>query len=540
MFRMLLRNSRWSLIFSMLAGLGSGLGGVGLLIIANRALSKEHGAELMDLGLAFAGLCVLLLLSRGASSFLLMRVGQDTVLDLRLKLSHRILTIPFPRLQALGSARILACLTQDVATLAETFQWLPMLCVNGAIVIGCIAYLGWLSKFLLVLVGVAIILGIGGFRYVETRALKGLRLAREYDDALHAHFQTLAHGIKELKLHQQRRDDFMGGCLESAAVNYRHHYSSAMGLYIVANNWGNGLFYLLIGVVLFVVPLWLELTPEVLRGYCLMILYMMTPLQALVDGLPLLGRASVSVKKIEALICEAEEAGTSAPGSPRIFPQPAILELNGVTHRYFIGPDERQFMVGPVNLTLYPGEVIFLVGGNGSGKTTLLLLLAGLYTPERGDILLAGRRVSGANRESYRQQFSAVFSDFHLFDSLLGLRKETLDSEAQMYLAELQLDHKVRITDGEFSTIKLSQGQRKRLALLVAYLEDRPFYLFDEWAADQDPVFKKLFYLDILPILKSRGKTVVVITHDDSYFYVADRCLKLDEGKVMEMAVRRY
>src|SRR5690606_27967207 len=112
-----------------------------------------------------------------------------------------------------------------------------------------------------------------------------------------------------------------------------------------------------------------------------------------------------------------------------------------------------------------------------------------------------------------------------------------LDIETQKHLAQLQLDHKVRVENGTFSTLRLSQGQRKRLALLVAYLEDRPFYVFDEWAADQDPVFKKIFYTEILPSLKAKGKTVIAITHDDGYFHVADRCFKFEDGKLKELSV---
>ena len=109
-----------------------------------------------------------------------------------------------------------------------------------------------------------------------------------------------------------------------------------------------------------------------------------------------------------------------------------------------------------------------------------------------------------------------------------------LDKRAGEYLHQLELDHVVTVKDGVFSTVKLSRGQRKRLALLTAYLEDRPIYVFDEWAADQDPVFRRIFYLRLLPELKARGKTVVAITHDDRYFGDADRIVKLEEGKVVE------
>lgn len=557
MIRFLLRSSGWLLVLSVFAGLLGGLASAGLIAVINMALANERDA-LIQLGWIFTGLCALLLLARMTSAFLLMRLGQDVIFDLRLKLSRQILRASFPRLQAVGPARMLACLTQDVATLAEAFRWLPMLCVDAAIVAGCLVYLGWLSGILLVLVLFAIVVGVSGFRLIENRALHGLRMARESDDALYGHFRSLTQGMKELKLHELRRDAFLSECLEAAAKGYRQQYLKGTGFYILAGNWGNSLFYLLIGAVLFLLPnvleaaaglaqtvglkiselsIRLEMRPEIVRGYCLTILYMMSPLAALMDGLPVLVRGNIALKKILALGWDSREPESEKTESSLPFSQSAILKLTGVAHRYRREGEDRPFTLGPLDLTLHPGEVAFLTGGNGSGKTTLAMLLVGLYVPEQGEIQLGEQCITDANREGYRQQFSAVFSDFYLFDSLLGFHGKELDAEARAYLARLQLDHKVWIENGEFSTLDLSQGQRKRLALLVAYLEDRPFYLFDEWAADQDPVFKKIFYMEILPTLKAKGKTVVVISHDDHYFHLADRCLKIEDGTLSEIAV---
>ena len=183
-------------------------------------------------------------------------------------------------------------------------------------------------------------------------------------------------------------------------------------------------------------------------------------------------------------------------------------------------------------MTFYPRELIFIVGGNGSGKSTFAKLITGLYIPETGEIRLDGKSITDQNLEWYRQHFSAVFSDFYLFERLLGLSRYNLNTQAQKYLQQLHLDHKVQVNDGVLSTTALSQGQRKRLTLLTAYLEDRPFYLFDEWASDQDPFFRDIFYKQLLPDLKQRGKTVLVISHDDRYFHLADRVIKLDYGKI--------
>jgi putative ATP-binding cassette transporter len=190
------------------------------------------------------------------------------------------------------------------------------------------------------------------------------------------------------------------------------------------------------------------------------------------------------------------------------------------------------FVLGPLDLSLRRGEVVFIVGGNGSGKSTFVKLLTGLYTPQVGAIHLGGALITDKNRSWYRDHFAAVFSDFFLFDRLLGLDGDGVDTQAREWLRRLELDAKVEIRGGAFSTTALSQGQRKRLALLTAFLEDRPIYVFDEWAADQDPHYRDIFYRGLLPELKARGKTVVVISHDERYYHLGDRVVKLEYGQI--------
>jgi putative ATP-binding cassette transporter len=273
-------------------------------------------------------------------------------------------------------------------------------------------------------------------------------------------------------------------------------------------------------------------TLQTLTGYALTLLYVIVPMEILVNRLPDIGRASVAVSKIEQLgISEADVASPAQDNEPqrRTWHN---LDLVDVEHTYYLEKENRSFTLGPVNLSFAMGELVFLTGGNGSGKTTLAKLLMGLYTPETGALVIDGKVVSDDTRESFRQSFSAIFSDYFLFDSLLGVNSAEADRQAHNYLEELQLNHKVEVKEGVFSTTDLSAGQRKRLALLTAYMEDRPVYIFDEWAADQDPQFKETFYYQLLPELKSRGKLVIVISHDDRYYHVADRIIKLDYGKV--------
>jgi putative ATP-binding cassette transporter len=478
--------------------------------------------------------------TRIVSEVLLTHLGQGTIFTLHMHLSRQILATSLRHLEALGAYRLLATLTDDVEAIADAFIWFPVLCINSAMVVGCLAYMGWLSWSLLLVVLGIMALGVMSYRMPQRRAVRSLWLAREENDRLYHHFRAQTEGVKELKLHRARRQAFLSHVLQATATAFRHHTVVGMAIYAVARSWGHLLFYVVIGLLLFALPVLSDPAPQTITGYTLALLYMMTPVASILNALPDMGRANVALKKVEALglslAAHATEEDESTPFAAPVSSWER-LEVLGVTYTYYREKEDRSFILGPVDLTFYPGELIFLIGGNGSGKTTLAKLLVGLYVPEAGEMRLHGQPVTDANRESYRQHFSVVFSDFYLFESLLGLDTAKLDAQARDYLIQLQLNHKVQVEDGRLSTLDLSQGQRKRLALLTAYLEDRSFYVFDEWAADQDPLFKQLFYLQLLPELKARGKTVLVITHDDQYFHLADRCLKMEEGQCQGVVV---
>ncbi|MET0413960.1 MAG: cyclic peptide export ABC transporter, partial [Polyangiaceae bacterium] len=291
-----------------------------------------------------------------------------------------------------------------------------------------------------------------------------------------------------------------------------------------------------IGGVLFVLGDALGLEPRVRSGYAIVFLYMMLPLHALVEASPEISRTRVALERINALGV-ASSSDAPAPKTTDALDGEAFrsLRLSHVRYEHRHEGDDSVFELGPIDLELRPGEVVFLIGGNGSGKTTLAKLLTGLYEPSAGSIHVNDRPLEPGRLEGYRQLFSAVFADFHLFQTLLGLEGEALDARAQSLLELLALGHKVSVTNGVFSSTELSRGQQKRLALVVATLEDRPVYVFDEWAADQDPAYKDVFYRRILPELKARGKSLFVITHDDRFFHLADRCLKLESGTLREV-----
>jgi putative pyoverdin transport system ATP-binding/permease protein len=523
----LLEVSRMRIALALVASLVSGIGGALLVALINEALVE--GAHRSTLALKFAVLSLAVLLGRWLSESQFVFVSQASLARLRVLVSRNIAEAPYPDIEKAGAPRLLSILTEDVSTVATFFMALPELVMHGAVVLACLGYLGFLSWKVFLFAVLAVALGSIGYQLAQRAALLGLRTARHHEDRLFQHFRALLEGAKELKLHRQRREEFLDRCLASSVELVRGARTAGLRISVTATSWGSFLFFVLIGSVLFLLGNVFELSGRVMSGYALMFLYMMLPLEAVLGAIPNLNRTRVALERIQAI-----------EAAPTVVPPPSneaatgfrCVRLEQATHRYLRDNEDGTFVLGPLDLSLNAGEILFVVGGNGSGKTTLAKLLVGLYHPESGSAFLNDSRIAGEAWETYRQQFSAVFSDFFLFESVLGSTGVD-DERVATLLALLQLDHKVRVDGGVFSTTALSQGQRKRLALLVTYLEDRPVYVFDEWAADQDPTFKDVFYRRLLPDLKARGKAVLVITHDDRYFDAADRIIRLESGQLL-------
>ncbi len=520
--------------FTTATALFSGACNAGLIAVINAKLNHARPAVGL-LAACFGALMAGKLISSYVSQVFLVRYAQGAASELRRDLVRRILGVPLRQLEEIGAASILVSLTDDVSNITQALLAFPIITVNAAILLGGAAYLGWLSWQALLGVMGLIVVGAVSYRLLMRSALHRLDLARAEEDQLFGQFRALTEGIKELKLHRERRSVFLEQQVQETTEKFAEHNVEAEKRFVVAQNWSHFLFYLLVGLVLFGLPAVKQVSATTLSGYVLTILYLMGPLAGVMSSFSLFGRASVALRRVErlgvSLAASPQEAQSGSRPAAESFER---LELRGVTHSYHHERDDSHFVLGPMSLSFAAGELVFIVGGNGSGKSTLAKIITGLYMPEAGEIRLNGRRIDDQNRDDYRQMFSAVFSDFYLFERLLGLSNPDLDAQAQEYLQLLHLDHKVKVKGGALSTTALSQGQRKRLALLTAYLEDRPLYVFDEWASDQDPQFKAVFYTQLLPELKSRGKTVLVITHDDKYFHLADRLVKLDYGKLEE------
>ncbi|MBE9141030.1 cyclic peptide export ABC transporter [Nodosilinea sp. LEGE 07088] len=527
---LLLKASWVRVVIATLMGIVSGGCSVRLIALVNTTLSK--GAMPSAIAL-FAGLVLLALISGSLAQFLLIDLAQDSVYQLRLRLSQRILSAPLRQLERLGPSQLLAVLTKDVQAISDTVFVIPYICIDIAIIGGCAIYLGWLSGWVLVATVIFMVVAIVLVQFLINAAHRYLRQARREVDRLFQHFRSITDGIKELKLHSTRRQRFFDEDLEVTAAASRYYQKRAFKIAALATGGGQLLFFLLIGLLLFGVPQVAPTAQSVLPAYILTLTYLLGPLENLIQQLPTLANANVSIQKVNEMgltLAENAEIDTAVWQTSKADWE--TLELRSVVHSYQGEEANHHFTTGPISLTLKAGELIFIVGGNGSGKSTLAKLITGLYIPESGELQLDGVPIVDANREWYRQYFSAIYSDFYLFERLISAEDLTLDAQAQEFLKRLELDQKVTVQSGQLSTVALSQGQRKRLALLTAYLEDRPIYLFDEWAADQDPIFREIFYTQLLGDLKQRGKTVLVISHDDHYFHVADRMIKLNYGQI--------
>jgi putative ATP-binding cassette transporter len=532
LLKFLFQRCRHMLAITVVTALVSGACNAGLIALINHVLNDPQREATMFLMASAFGLLVLGKLVTGFTSQLfLIRYSQQAIADIRRQMVRRILGVPLRQLEQIGPSRLMVALVDDVNSLMTALFGFPTMTVNLAVLLGGAIYLAFLSWHILVAMFVLMVFGAVCYRLLISSGFRALFRAREAEDRLYGHFRTLTDGIKELKLHRERREAFVGEQVQDSTAEFQRHTVAAEVRFMLGHNWSHLLFYVLVGLILFLLPQYSEGDIKTLTGYVLTVLYLMGPLAGVLSSMSVFTRADVALRKLDtlgvSLGTKSDEGGGTAPVT---FER---LELKGVAHTYRNEQSDEKFVLGPLDVTFRPGELVFVVGGNGSGKSTFAKMVTGLYPPEGGEVLLDGQPVTDGNRDRYRQLFSTVFADFHLFDSLLGMRSSELDVQAEEYLTQLHLNHKVKITDGRISTTALSSGQRKRLALLTAYLEDRPFYVFDEWAADQDPLFKEIFYRQLLPDLKARGKTILVISHDDRYFDAADRILKLDYGQLI-------
>ncbi|MDS0888481.1 multidrug ABC transporter permease/ATP-binding protein [Raoultella ornithinolytica] len=522
------RQYRWPFISVIALSLLSAALGIGLIAFINLRLMTVVDTSLAVLP-EFLGLLLLLMVVTLGSQLALTTLGHHFVFRLRGEFIKRILDTQIEKVEKIGSASLLAGLTSDIRNITIAFVRLPELVQGIILTFGSAAYLAWLSGKMMMVTALWMALTIWGGFVLVARVYRHMATLRETEDKLYHDYQTVLEGRKELTLNRERAEYVFNQIYLPDAREYRHHIIRADTFHLSAVNWSNIMMLGAIGLVFWMANSLGWANTAVAATYSLTLLFLRTPLLSAVGALPTLLSAQVAFNKLNTFSLAPYRADFP---QPEPHPHWQTLELRDVCFHY---PDN-SFAVGPINLTLQRGELVFLIGGNGSGKSTLAMLLTGLYQPASGQILLDGQPLAADKPEDYRKLFSAVFTDVWLFDRLLGPDGKAADSAlVDQWMAYLKMTHKLQLDNGRIVDLKLSKGQKKRVALLLALAEERDIILLDEWAADQDPHFRREFYQQLLPLLQQMGKTVFAISHDDHYFQHADRLLEMRSGQLTEL-----
>ncbi|MBW8727324.1 MAG: cyclic peptide export ABC transporter [Inquilinus limosus] len=533
------RNLRRIALMAVVAGLSNAMVLALINMAADQRSSSDGGDGSLVLALMFVGVVLLYTFSQRFLMFEAAREVETLIHRIRTRLIEAVRHSELADIEHIGRTRIYNGLSKEIQTLAQSSATLALIFQMSMLVLFTMAYLAFLSMtaFLLAIgfIGVAIALYLGRAK----QAGKAVQEATEAEYGLDILVTGILDGFKEVKLNARRSgeltEDLVKASLQAADQRIKAHLGFAQNLIFSQN-----VFFLLLGTMVFVVPALSSATAysDTLLKTTTVILFVIGPLGGLVGSVPILANANTAaahVLELERILAESagpkEDWDGQAAGPASSFRQ---IDLRGVAFHFEDRPGQYAFQVGPVDLTIRAGETIFISGGNGSGKSTLLRLLTALYLPQQGTISVDGRPVTHANAVAYRALFSSVFSDYHLFKRIYGIEQDAT-GEADKLLRLFEIDAKTGIVGDAFTTVDLSAGQRKRLALIVAVLERRPICILDEWAADQDPHFRQKFYDELLRMLKDRGITVIAVTHDDRYYDRADRRLHMEEGRIVSI-----
>jgi putative pyoverdin transport system ATP-binding/permease protein len=519
----------------------AGLGGVSS---ASILAAINAGAQSADSGRpslwAAALFIIALLLFIKTQNYILLTTTAEIegiIHKVRLRLMDQVRRSELLPLDGIGRAEIVAAITKETTTLTQASNSFAFVAQGGVLIFFVAIYVAYLSllAFMLsiVIVGVAAVV----FHAKNRQLAVAQRHAADWENRLYTRLMDLLDGFKEVRLNSARSEDLYLDVMEvsrtAANIKIRAQAETFRRMILLQSA-----MYAMLGTIVFVVPVFTEtLGGASVAKTVTALVFVIGACFGLVQSIPLLAAANASANHIAQL--EAKLQTTIAVplvGTAHAPTQFGEITMRNIVFRYVERSSETVFKIGPIDFTLRSGELVFISGGNGSGKSTFLKVLSSLYIPDAGEITFDGIRVNDETREAYRQLITAVFVDYHLFQRLYGIPgPDTVEVDRLLTLFRLQ--DKTRLKDREFETLELSTGQRKRLALIVSLLEHRPIVLLDEWAADQDPEFRRKFYFDLLPALNRAGKTVVVISHDDRYLEELDlpaRRLRMDEGRFVE------
>lgn len=535
--RLVLAEAGPSRLWLILATAASGVSMGVMLVVVNTVMDNvqpENASETL-IGL-FIAACLGFIVAKSYALNLVTFVVENMIDGWRARVVGAMRHMDLASFERIGRDRISLVMTRELQVLSSAGPSIVHAATTSIMLVVTSLYVAGLSllAFLAIVLALATAVQLYRLSQARTRGLVDQYMAAE--SAFSASFNHMLNGFRETKLSSARSDDLYVNYARSnseLATNFKIDAGRRMAL---GDNVINLVFYMLVGFIVFVLPYSVG-SAQTAGKLINVVLFAVGAVELVVRGLPMMDRSGVAIDTLEQL--ERDIRSGVIQDERRPSPSPPgfeTIDLRDLVYSHHAPDGEASFVVGPIRLTVRRGEVVFIVGGNGSGKSTLLMLLTRLYEPERGHIVWDDEPVDARNARDYRHLFSAIFSDFHLFDRLYGF-PQTPDDTVEALIDEYEMSGKVGFSKGRFSTLDLSTGQRKRVALAVAVLEDRPVLVFDEWAADQDPRFRRYFYETLIPAFRDAGKTVIAVTHDDRFFSTADRVLVMDAGMLREVEV---
>jgi len=469
------------------------------------------------------------------ASYSVSRLMQRIIHQLRVDMARKIIQAPYEEIEN-NQTKLLPILTSDIDRIAQYISTLPAVTTGLATVIGILGYMVWFSPVL----SLATIFLFSLIFFLTKVALPMIRKyshgARSHLNNLFVHFEGLVLGIKELTLNRKFSKSFIDDHVIPTSKEQMRYYLKESVVGSIVNKSTDLVLLLGMGALIVVIYQTQIVTLEFFGTYLTIVLFTIAPLSSATGFLRSIKNAEVIFNHIEqvGITLEPSFQHTSEIENENWKDSDPLIRINQLEHTYYHADEDEHFKLGPVDLEVKKGETVFLVGGNGSGKTTFAKLILGLYKPKAGKLMYKENEVTEENLSFYRSRFSAVFTDSYVFQELDHINPTLLKEKGDELIKLLELSKKVKIKDKSFNTKRLSDGQKKRLSLISSILEDKEIYLFDEWAANQDPYFKEIFYNKIVNYLHEKGKTLIVITHDDRYFDLADRVLKLQDGKLAD------
>ena len=535
--KFLLSSSRRNMLVIVVLGAISGFAGAGLIALISELFSKSESLsrdELLRGSMALALVVVLMVVLDILARYLLTSHTAQIHRDLHFNFAQQILARRLRDIEKIGVARLITIYTEDMAMVGAASLSIAGVGTSIFVVIGCLGYLLWISPGMLVSVLLVIITASFAYKAMHEHSINLARESMHQRDVHVNQFKSIVHGIKELKLNFERRKHYVRQEFFPTLEAHKVAHVRSSFIFSLGNAWTQIVYFGFMITALLYIVLTSE-SPAVLGPFLIVALFMRSYTTTIMNAIPVWSRAGVALERL------SQDGFSTIPLDGKLNkPETQLvpegeklqLEVTDLMYSYRNESDDRNFTIGPLNLTLNSGELIFVVGHNGAGKTTFAKLLSGLFENETGLIKCNGTAITAELQSSYQELFSVIFTDPFIFEQLI-ISDEFLTSadgvnaRIDQYLEKLQINNKVTVNSNRLDSTDLSHGQRKRLALLMASLENKQILIFDEWAENQDPAFKEVFYRELLPELRDSGKLVVVISHESQYFDAADRIITL-------------